>query len=442
MGLCFFTLTGLALPLWAQSAEAQSADNFETQKARALAEGRWEDRLLIMREEALNLAAADQSEAGRRVIKEAIDLAQELVAHDLMPVLLEASAECEWASGETAQALTQMNRVGTLALATQPVQWELAERAWAQLSDWQKNLGQAEVAAQTDAWLQRVIARDATMLTLADLQPRVMKIAVPSGMPAHTRLSLNNTRLRRVTGRLWVESSSVTLSSWQTTAEGCALQGTLAPASAARPTEEVRQLSLRPREQKFIEITVAAPARAVGQAAQLTVCWEVGGVIQRSTVDIVFSPQLPEKQATHSSLAERSPYLAVPVYEEIQHQTPQRERQENFRVTVNQPSRVEVYELRRQGASTERWPLAIDAEGDGRYDGWGDSLYVDEDHDGYPDVFFSADQSRVALEFLLYPASSSAGTVDVEVQLREDRRTWRPVPDAVHRLQSEPVVKP
>jgi hypothetical protein len=421
--------------------EAAPKENYEALKARALAEGRWKDRLLLMRDEALSLVAAEQGAKAHEIIAEAITLAQEMVATDLMPTLWEASAQCDWARGETARALTSIDRAGTLALVAQPAQWESAERAWDQLADWQKSLGQLEVAAQTEAWLQRVIARDATVLPYADLQPQVMKIIVPSGETARARLTLNNLRIYRVTGRLWIEAEDVHFTSWQATADGCAVQGSFL-SEAKQPVEEVRQLTLRPREQKSVEITIKPLARAQEQPIQLMLCWEVGGVIQRSTVDILFSPGLPTKQATHSSLSEHNPYLALPVYEEIRHQQVAHECQENFRVTTNQPSRVEVYELRRKGAKTERWPLAIDAEGDGRYDGWGDTLFVDEDHDGYPDITFTPPQTSASLEFLLYPKESATRELDVEMHLQENPQAWRPVPDAVHRLQAKPIVQP
>ncbi len=434
-------LSGVIVPLRAQTAEAVPREDYQALQARALAEGRWEDRLLLMRDEALSLASSEQWAQAQKTIAEAITLAQELVATDLMPTLWETAALCHWASGETAQALMFMERAGTLALETQPVQWELAERAWAQLAEWQRSLGQPEVAAQIDAWRQRVSFRDESVTPYSDLQPRVTKLVVPCGEAAHARLTLNNHRLYRVTGRLWIEAEEIQFTSWRATADGCAVQGRFSR-DLKHPVHEVRQLTLRPREQKSVEIVIECLGRAQEQSVQLTVCWEVGGVIQRSTVGVLFSPHLPIKQATHSSLSELNPYRALPVYEEIQHQEVARERLENFRVTTNQPSRVEVYELHRQGATIERWPLAIDAEGDGRYDGWGDTLFVDEDRNGYPEVMLAPDQSRASLEFLLYPKQPTTHDIDVEMHLQENLQAWRPVPDAVHRLQAKPIVKP
>jgi hypothetical protein len=90
-------------------------------------------------------------------------------------------------------------------------------------------------------------------------------------------------------------------------------------------------------------------------------------------------------------------------------------------VTASQPCRVEIYDEHSDGA------LAIDANGDGAFDGKGDIFEVDRDADGFPDVIPPDGQKMTGLEIWVYPFSAPGhdAAADIEVSVfTRDGADW------------------
>ena len=105
-----------------------------------------------------------------------------------------------------------------------------------------------------------------------------------------------------------------------------------------------------------------------------------------------------ETAVVNASLAEDNPFYSVTFYHELYYRGPGTSLQ-NLRVTASRSCRIEI---------TDAWTgelLAIDANGDGDFDGSGDVLFADADADGYPDFKLGPGRDVAAFELLVYPAA-------------------------------------
>lgn len=101
----------------------------------------------------------------------------------------------------------------------------------------------------------------------------------------------------------------------------------------------------------------------------------------------------------------------------------------DFRVRARAPCRVETYDAESLAL------LAVDADGDGRFDGVGDLLARDEDRDGYPD----ADRSPLPVVIHVFPVPGERYDVPLDLALEvRNGEEWQAI--GLDRLIDMPAV--
>jgi tetratricopeptide (TPR) repeat protein len=261
------------------------------------------------------------------------------------------------------------------------------------------DLGQALVVSAIETSAQAAV----------DLQPVLTISRVSTGELAHARFGIFNPSTQAARGTVTLVSAD-TRYEWTPTDQGWNVRLSRA---TGEETVGTREITIPPGSASALYVE-AFPAN-LGATNRLAIAWQ-GQSRADAVWEFITSADSRTVAIVNASLAEDNPFYAVPFYHEMYfrggHQGPR-----SFRVKTSEPCRVEILDV-----ATDKL-LAIDATGDGNFDGAGDVLYVDEDGNGFPDFVFGPDREAASFELLVYPASRAnrrASQVEISVLTEED----------------------
>lgn len=253
-----------------------------------------------------------------------------------------------------------------------------------------------------------------------DLQPVMMSTQVSTGEFAHARFGIFNPSTRAARGSIKLVSAD-TRYEWTPTDQGWNVELSHGTGGKAGAT---RELTIPPGGASALYFG-ALPSTS-GATNRLSITWQ-GESNAQSVWEFSASPDSHVVAIVNASLAADNPFYAVPFYHEIYFRGSGQELR-NLRVKTSEPCRVEVLDV-----VTDKL-LAIDATGDGNFDGPGDVLYADEDGNGFPEFVLGQDRDAVSFELLVYPASrTNRNASQIEISLLvEENGNW--VEQAADRL--------
>jgi len=253
-----------------------------------------------------------------------------------------------------------------------------------------------------------------------DLQPVMMISQVSTGELAHARFGIFNPSTRAARGRVRLVSA-VTQFEWTPTGQGWNVE---LGHGAVETMDTTKDLTIPPGTASALYFE-AVPASS-GATNRLSITWE-GESVATGLWEFAASPDTRTVAIVNSGLAADNPFYAVPFYHEMYFRGARQEVR-NFRVKTSGLCRIEILDT-----ATDKL-LAIDATGDGDFDGPGDVLYADEDGNGFPDFVLGPEHDVAGFELLVYPASSAScngSPIDIRL-LVEENGDW--VEQAVDRL--------
>jgi tetratricopeptide (TPR) repeat protein len=253
-----------------------------------------------------------------------------------------------------------------------------------------------------------------------DLQPVMMTTQVSTGELAHARFGIFNPSARTARGSVKLLSAD-TRFEWTPTDQGWKV-------ALSHGTGEIpgatKGITIPPGSASALYFE-ALPSTS-GTTNRLSITWQ-GESSAEAKWEFSVSPDSRTVAIVNASLAADNPFYAVPFYHEMYFRGANQELR-NFRVKTSEPCRVEILD-----AATDKL-LAIDADGDGNFDGPGDVLYVDEDGNGFPEFVMSKERDIASFELLVYPAprtDHSQGEIEISL-LIEENHAW--VEQAVDKL--------
>ena len=250
------------------------------------------------------------------------------------------------------------------------------------------------------------------------LQPQLAEISVASSEQelGRCRFTLTNFTTKTFSRPLVVSAEHGQLTAWKS--DGDALYLTLRP--HANPVPEQRALRVLPGERLkvFVDYRFSEP----NQNFQDTVKLSWGSESATAHFHFVAGPAT-RSQVINASRSAQTAGWPVPFYHEIYYRG-QVLQVEDVLATASSPARVEIYN-EDTGAL-----LAIDAEGDGRYDGPNDLLPSahDRNADTRPDLVVGPENPVGSLEIYLFPTAPVAPSTKLSLSLADYSRTparWR-----------------
>ena len=248
------------------------------------------------------------------------------------------------------------------------------------------------------------------------LQPQFAEISVSTTEQelGRARFTVTNFTTEAVTQPLTLSAGQGQLSAWKM--EDDALHLSLQPNASPTPTQ--RSLRLLPGENLKIFIDYHFTGTSLDDTVSLT--WGK----ETSTASFHFVAGASSlSQVINASRASQADGWPVPFYHEIYYRGAELH-VEDILATASTPSRIEVYN-EDNGAL-----LAIDAEGDGVYDGPDDFLSSDHDRnsDIRPDLVVGPENPVGSLEIFVFPMSPVPASTKLSLSLADYSRTparWR-----------------
>ncbi len=409
----------------------------------ALAAGRSEAQVQASLAHARVKLRLGRTEGVRRELEETLVTARQFGVIDAEAALTESYADYWFAMGDLDAATGFLRKSVSLALGQSAPDPGTAKRLLRRLIALHRSLGQTHLIARTQAWLDLLDGSPDAAPSGIELEPRQSTVTVAPAEIARTRLVLANATPLNVTGTLVLDTGGTFLASWKTGADAdtvilrCAENASILPSAT-----EARQITLHPGEDHgiFLELEPGQPPRELTKVLKLS--WIAGTVTTTAEVTCRFEAVTASARVSvsNASSVRLSPYVGIPVYEEIYFREASRDWTENFVPATDKPCRVEIYELSGGTSGTEtRRLIAVDADGDGDFKGPGDRLLSDRDHDAVPDVKLSANSPIVALELLLYPLSDDSGRPltpdDLQLGIALEHGSTSKGTDALHRIK-------
>ena len=248
------------------------------------------------------------------------------------------------------------------------------------------------------------------------LQPQFAEISVSTTEQelGRGRFTITNFTTEAVTQLLTLSAGHGQLSGWQM--EDGTLHLSLQPSS--NPTATQRSLRLLPGENLKIFINYHFTGASLDDAVSLT--WGK----EASTASFHFVSGAPNRsQVINASRSSQADGWPVPFYHEIYYRGEELH-VEDILATASTPSRIEVYN------EDNGTLLAIDAEGDGVYDGPNDFLSSEHDRnsDIRPDLVVGPENPVGSLEIFVFPTSPIPASTKLSLSLADYSRTparWR-----------------
>lgn len=236
-----------------------------------------------------------------------------------------------------------------------------------------------------------------------DLQPEHSRVLVSAKDRelARSRFLLTNASAFPMDGTLTITAAHAGIASWQ---QGSGAVYVTMDSSGAQVSSQA--MHLMPGQQREIYVE-----RGPGVAEEsVFVTWQGGSGNAEAAGTFYFGEGLPQASVVNAGVFQLQAGWCIPLYHEIYQRAP-RAQVGNLAVAASAPCRLEIFDY-----DTGRL-LAVDAEGDGSYNGSGDQVLADEDQDGWPDLVIG-DRAR-AIEICAWPLSGNDGAgITVRAGLR------------------------
>ncbi len=258
-----------------------------------------------------------------------------------------------------------------------------------------------KAAASTDSEVEkgqqamRKLA-DGTLLPNAGcviLQPRLVQTQIASGEVASTRFQLYNASFSEAMGTMSIESANST-AHWKPITGGVSAALEAGNVNAADNSQMVRIDPGAAFDLHLISDLEATTNRTVKirwvGANTAETEWQVGLESTNRLVAVV-----------DASLIEENALFYIPFFHTIHFRKKGAAAFADIKVKTSQPCRVELYDY-----DANRM-MAIDATGDGSFDGFGDSILIDGDKSGMPDIATDGKALVRTLELWVFPFAST-----------------------------------
>jgi len=229
-----------------------------------------------------------------------------------------------------------------------------------------------------------------------DLQPRDVQSKTLPGETALAGFTLANPSGSSVSGRLIVPDS-VALTEWDKEANIIHLQ--------AKPQADTKKnppvpITLEPSE--MIRISLSAQVASKDDSGTVELKWlPNGGQPQSSKWTYATKQETSDITVVNANLVELNPFYFVPIQHAIRKRGTD-ERLFDYTAVSSAPCHIEIVDA----ANGE--VLAVDRQGDGRFDKEGDFIFQDSNDNLYPDHAFAADEELYNVELRVYPTGPSA----------------------------------
>jgi hypothetical protein len=244
---------------------------------------------------------------------------------------------------------------------------------------------------------------------VVDLQPVMMSTRVSTGELAHARFGVFNSSSRTARGTLKLVSAD-TRFEWKPTDQGWKIELSRRMGGETNATKEI---AIPPGS--ACALYFEATPSASGITNHLSLSWQEKNGAE-AYWEFSASPDPRTVAIINASTVAENPFYAVPFYHELYFcGTGQGLR--NLRVKASEPCRVEILDV-----ATDKL-LAIDATGDGNFDGPGDVLYADQDGNGFPDFVLDKERDVIGFELLVYPESGTgrrASQIEISLLVEEN----------------------
>jgi hypothetical protein len=245
-----------------------------------------------------------------------------------------------------------------------------------------------------------------------------VKVSSTDNERGRARFTLANHQTKSVSGLLTLTATQGNVAEWQR--DGDRLLISLRP--TLKPQAAQHRLRLLPGERLKLYVEYLFPGGAAEITDQIQLDWTDGTSSKVATGKFTTSAGLANvAQITNVSQADQARSWPVPFYHDIYYRG-NRSSVENILAQVSADARVEIYN------EDNGELLAIDAEGDGIYDGANDFLERanDRDADGRPDLVVTPSNPVGSLEIYVFPKNPAAGNTKLSVQLVDDTEArWR-----------------
>lgn len=356
----------------------------------------------------------------------------------------EVMAEYWLAQGDALSGAAWLDIAWSAALAGARPDTALAVRVLDRLAEARTSLGQDHLASQANAWHALLTGAEDAPASEMMLEPSALTTQVAADEIGRARLVVANATPAPLTGTLLIDGGDLVVTKWASVGseERMTLQFPAATSTVPQSSAQGRKVTLLPGESRSVVLEVEPNSPPRPGVKSVSIVWQSGSTSLESTAEFHFrrERELPGTSVAHSCQVRLSPLVTVPVFMELYHRgRPVRHIQDLLPVT-SQPCRVELQEILNDGSAGRQW-LAVDVDGDGRYNTEGDEVIVDADGSGYPDVAFGESKEVAAIEARLYPLAGTDGALprafDLTLSLR-DGGFWREPADVRHSLELAP----
>ena len=237
----------------------------------------------------------------------------------------------------------------------------------------------------------------------ADLQPLMIHSTVLPGEPALARFKLFNPTAADAAGTLVVAGAHLS-ARWQDELGS----GDISMLETGGESELRHAVTLHAGEEFLVRLACRGdllgatgltwePARGAPQQA--------GWTLTRAEADGA------DIALTNASFAVRNPFYALRLHHALTRRMGDAAAPADFRVTASRPMRLELL------AANNGELLAVDANGDGQFDGLGDLLHADQNRDGFVDLSCPAGR-LVEIELLIYPLTNLEASADASIDVQ------------------------
>jgi tetratricopeptide (TPR) repeat protein len=256
----------------------------------------------------------------------------------------------------------------------------------------------------TKAVAPAVPAQEAALAGIVDLQPVAIIATAEPGGTALARFRLSNPGAQAGDGILQIAGRAVRVRFDETA-------GIADVTAGAEEESAPGNLPLRVGAGEEIIIRIEA---TIGTGTSgLRLQWQSGEQSANATCHLrpatAEADDAPGATVSNTSLAFENPFYAV----RLHHPVSATGGPQSFRVQPSRRCRVEAYDAR-SGAL-----LAVDAEGDGAFRSAGDSVAIDADNDGFPDLPVDPATGRGEIEILIFPLPGAApGATDTRLEVQ------------------------
>ena len=246
---------------------------------------------------------------------------------------------------------------------------------------------------------------------IVDLQPVETMATGAEGQNLSARIRLSNATDHATTGTLTFSGPGISL---KETVDHLAV--TVIPGESA--VSDTREVTIPAGDALPIDVETSA----IKKRGSLVVEWKSGdGKTSRAAIHFEVKRPGESQDAlalvSNRSVAFSNPFYAVHLFHTLS--VPSGSTRD-VHVKASAPCRVEFLDAR-TGAL-----LAVDANGDGKFDSRGDSIADDANQDGFPELASKAETGIAEVEILVYPlAGASPLTRDLRVDLfGRDGESW------------------